>query len=496
MLQPILPALSSFQHPVPPTQIYLLLHFHDYSKRPSGSAKWHRHLAQWARSYSRTWPSLQEVVEDAVADPCRECPSYPTRKFKLWLFSVRSSESSLQFEPYTLSQHVLKRISLKSITGIERVDLTPACLSLELANGRKYYISFDNDAVLYDWQDDIYPRSRLGNFSHTLDFVHQIHLTSDDFYRNAGRLSALRDRMQSSHQSSAIVDHRTSYELDHQWIHEQSLSPQRASYDSCYKPTGSHKRPNSASSTSTCQFVFDSSIHPTGCLTTSSPSVLLEGLYQVRRWNKRTLCAFWRSRYIVLTSRTLHICKSQVRPFLPWDASKSHLAFHWYLLYGPTKNVCVSCVEWLTHDNVPMNQTSRPESIIQLPHVVDVSQLKLKSKPFVLCFTTSDNRRYQISLPNTSDLQRWYRSIVSRSKRARISDPHGFEFHVHVSWDPKSHAFIVSWWGPFQVNGFWLGFNIGPSSWMEDQSWSAANPRKGKEVSPPVLIPLDTEGRV
>ncbi|KAL9715628.1 hypothetical protein Ac2012v2_000071 [Leucoagaricus gongylophorus] len=300
-------------------------------------------------------------------------------------------------EPYPLSQHVLKRISLKSITGIERVDLTTACLLLELANGRKYYMSFENDAVLYDWQDDIYPRSCIGHFSRTFSFIHEVHLTSDDFHRNTGRLSALRNRMQSSHQSSAIVDNRTSYELNHQWTHGQSLSPQRASYESCCKPTSSHKRTDSASSTSTCRFVFDSSIHPTGSLATSSPSALLEGLYQVKRRNKRTLCAFWRSCYIVLTSRTLHIHKSQ---------------------------------------------SSHSEVIIQLPHIIDVSQLKFKSKPFVLCLTTCDNRRYQISLPNTSDLQRWCHFIASRSRRARISDPERFEFHVHVSWDSKSHAFV------------------------------------------------------
>ena len=372
-----------------------------------------------------------------MADSCRECPCHPACKSNSGSSSP-GSESSLQLEPYTLSQQVSKRICLKSITGIERVDLTPACLSLELANRRKYYLSFENDAVLYDWQDDIYPRSRLGNFSHTLDFVHQVHFTSDDFYRNARRLSVLRDRMQSSHQPSAIADHRTSYELDHQWINEQSLSPQRASYDSCYKPNSSHKRTNSASSTSTCRFVFDPSIHPTGCLTTSSPPTLLEGLYQIKRWNRRTLCAFWRSRYIVLTSRTLHICKSQVRPSLLSEM----LPLISLSIALPKLSVC--CVEWLTHDNVPMDQTSRPDVIIQLPHVIDVFQLKLKSKPFVLCLTTTDNRRYQISLPNTSDLQRWCRAIVSRSTRARISDPQGFEFHVHVSWDPKSHAFIVS----------------------------------------------------
>lgn len=108
------------------------------------------------------------------------------------------------------------------------------------------------------------------------------------------------------------------------------------------------------------------------------------------------------------------------------------------------QNVLAYRVQRLIHDNVPIHQSSHSEVIIQLPHIIDVSQLKLKSKPFVLCLTTCDNRRYQISLPNTSDLQRWCHFIASRSRRARISDPERFEFHVHVSWDSKSHAFVVS----------------------------------------------------
>lgn len=300
-------------------------------------------------------------------------------------------------EPYTLSQHSLKRIPLKSIINIERVDLTPACLLLEFTNGKKCYLSFENDAVLYDWQDDIYPRSRLGNFSHPFNLVHEVHLTTNDLNRNTNRLTALRNRMQPPRRKSSLVtNHRTSSELSHQQTHRQSLSPQRASYDSYAKTAKSHKRTNSASSTSTFPFVFDSSIHPTGNLTASSPSVLLEGLYQVKRWGRHTLCAFWRSRYVVLTSRTLQICKSQ---------------------------------------------SSHPEVTIQLPHISDVSQLKLKSKPFVLRLATCDNRRYHISLPNTSDLQRWCHFIASRSRRAHISEPEGFEFHVHVSWDSKSQAF-------------------------------------------------------
>ncbi|KAF5356351.1 hypothetical protein D9756_004404 [Leucocoprinus leucothites] len=322
-------------------------------------------------------------------------------------------------EPYTLSQHSLKRIPLKSIINIERVDLTPACLLLEFTNGKKCYLSFENDAVLYDWQDDIYPRSRLGNFSHPFNLVHEVHLTTNDLNRNTNRLTALRNRMQPPRRKSSLVtNHRTSSELSHQQTHRQSLSPQRASYDSYAKTAKSHKRTNSASSTSTFPFVFDSSIHPTGNLTASSPSVLLEGLYQVKRWGRHTL-------YLQISVISPH--------------------FLLYFPARPSKNVRTPHIKWRpsTHRyrDDAIHQSSHPEVTIQLPHISDVSQLKLKSKPFVLRLATCDNRRYHISLPNTSDLQRWCHFIASRSRRAHISEPEGFEFHVHVSWDSKSQAF-------------------------------------------------------
>ncbi|KAF9449317.1 hypothetical protein P691DRAFT_812689 [Macrolepiota fuliginosa MF-IS2] len=303
-------------------------------------------------------------------------------------------------QQHALSQRLLKRIPLQSIVNIERVDLTPACLVLEFSCGRKYHLSFENDAVLYDWQDDIYPRSRLGNFSSPFNFIHEVHLTSDDFFRNPYRLSNLRNRMQpSKRRSSVITSHRTSSELSHTQTHRQSFSPQRASYDPDAKrpiKTTTHKRTNSASSSSTCRFVFDSSIHPTSNLASSAPPVLLEGLYQVKRFGRHSLFALWRSRYVVLTSRTLQIHKTQ---------------------------------------------SSHPEVTVQLPRITDVSQLKLSSRPFVLRLTTADNRRYHISLPNTSDLHQWDHCIASRSKRVHISEPDGFEFHVHVGWDAKSQAF-------------------------------------------------------
>lgn len=90
------------------------------------------------------------------------------------------------------------------------------------------------------------------------------------------------------------------------------------------------------------------------------------------------------------------------------------------------------------------HQASHPEVTIRLAHITDVSQLKLGSKPFVLCITTSDKRKYYLSLPNTLDLRKWDHCITTRSRRGRISKPAGFQFHVHVSFDSRSQAYVVS----------------------------------------------------
>ncbi|EKM76989.1 hypothetical protein AGABI1DRAFT_108395 [Agaricus bisporus var. burnettii JB137-S8] len=313
-------------------------------------------------------------------------------------------ENALLILHPSLSQRLLKRIPTKSIINIERTDLKPACLYLEISSGKRYYFAFENDALLYDWQDDIYPRSRLGNLSSPFNFVHEVHLTGYDYFRNTSRLSTLCNRMQASkRRSSVVTSHRASSELSDRSTRRQSFYPRRASYDSCMKKpstaNSTHKRNNSASSSFTSRFVSDPSTHPSGSLSNTSPPPLLEGLYQVKQPSIKPFFSFWRLRYVVLTPRSLQIHKTQL---------------------------------------------SRPEITIQLPHIIDVSQLKLSSKkPFVLNLATPDNRRYHISLPNTSDLQRWNDFIASRSRRRaewRIGPPEGFEFPVHVGWDEKTQT--------------------------------------------------------
>lgn len=217
----------------------------------------------------------------------------------------------------SLSQRLLKRIPTKSIINIERTDLKPACLYLEISSGKRYYFAFENDALLYDWQDDIYPRSRLGNLSSPFNFVHEVHLTGYDYFRNTSRLSTLCNRMQpSKRRSSVATSHRASSELSNTSTRRQSFYPRHASYDSCMKKpstaNSTHKRNNSASSSFTSRFVSDPSTHPSGSLSNTSPPPLLEGLYQVKQPSIIPFFSFWRSRYVVLTPRSLQIHKTQV----------------------------------------------------------------------------------------------------------------------------------------------------------------------------------------
>ncbi|CAA7266394.1 unnamed protein product [Cyclocybe aegerita] len=70
------------------------------------------------------------------------------------------------------------RISLRDIVSLERTDLTDHSLGLK-ARDKCYNLSFSSDPELYDWQDDIYQRCPLGNYSAPFDFVHKSHIGSD-----------------------------------------------------------------------------------------------------------------------------------------------------------------------------------------------------------------------------------------------------------------------------------------------------------------------------
>jgi len=71
----------------------------------------------------------------------------------------------------------VSQIPLSHISKLERVDSKPYCLLLE-AKARRYYLSFDSDGELYDWQEDVYSRSPLGA-GQPFGFIHNIHVGVD-----------------------------------------------------------------------------------------------------------------------------------------------------------------------------------------------------------------------------------------------------------------------------------------------------------------------------
>jgi len=70
------------------------------------------------------------------------------------------------------------KIPLDHITKVERVDLKPYCLLLEVKN-RTYHLSFESDGELYDWQDDVYSRCPLIAVGNPQGFVHNVHVGFD-----------------------------------------------------------------------------------------------------------------------------------------------------------------------------------------------------------------------------------------------------------------------------------------------------------------------------
>ncbi|KAF8637458.1 hypothetical protein AX17_002803 [Amanita inopinata Kibby_2008] len=68
-------------------------------------------------------------------------------------------------------------IHLRDVKNVERVDAKPYCLLVE-ANNQRYLLSLNNDEELYDWQDDVYLRTPMGE-GLPFNFAHEIHVGVD-----------------------------------------------------------------------------------------------------------------------------------------------------------------------------------------------------------------------------------------------------------------------------------------------------------------------------
>lgn len=68
---------------------------------------------------------------------------------------------------------------LAEVSDVQRVDMRPFCVELELRQDKLLYFSFRSDEEVYGWMEDIYSRSPLMGVSQPTNFVHQVHVGFD-----------------------------------------------------------------------------------------------------------------------------------------------------------------------------------------------------------------------------------------------------------------------------------------------------------------------------
>lgn len=68
--------------------------------------------------------------------------------------------------------------SLADVIDVQRVDLKPFCIELEVKD-KLVYFAFRSDEEVYGWMEDIYSRSPLMGVSQPTNFVHQVHVGFD-----------------------------------------------------------------------------------------------------------------------------------------------------------------------------------------------------------------------------------------------------------------------------------------------------------------------------
>lgn len=68
---------------------------------------------------------------------------------------------------------------LAEVSDVQRVDMKPFCVELELKSDKLMYFAFRSDEEVYGWMEDIYSRSPLMGVSQPTNFVHQVHVGFD-----------------------------------------------------------------------------------------------------------------------------------------------------------------------------------------------------------------------------------------------------------------------------------------------------------------------------
>lgn len=175
------------------------------------------------------------------------------------------------------------KIPLNHITKVERVDLKPYCLLLEVKN-RTYHLSFENDGELYDWQDDVYSRCPLIGVGNPQGFVHNVHVGFDQLSNSFSGLPSQWNALVNPGSVAQVAGDSEKDELEGKRS-SVTTNPLHDTPSLAYKAPATQKGPRPKSPA-----ILD-----------GSHSIKVDGLFT--GW-------MWKARWLVLRSQTLTIYRN------------------------------------------------------------------------------------------------------------------------------------------------------------------------------------------
>ncbi|ORY22445.1 kinase-like domain-containing protein [Naematelia encephala] len=173
---------SSYRSPPPPLSS---------SSKPNGNGTTTRLTNFSSTAYSSSFPILDP--SSALGPPpqnrlstrnvvIRTGPaSVKEEGIKSWLWSKRwlvLGGAELQIFKNEQSSSPSYVCQLSDVVDVQRVDLKPFCVELEIKD-KLLYFAFRSDEEVYGWMEDIYSRSPLMGVSQPTNFVHQVHVGFD-----------------------------------------------------------------------------------------------------------------------------------------------------------------------------------------------------------------------------------------------------------------------------------------------------------------------------
>ena len=184
------------------------------------------------------------------------------------------------------------------------------------AKDRRYYLSFDNDGELYDWQEDLYSRSPLGD-GRPFGFIHNIHVGVD---KTSGALAVSPVTFMTTYLCLTFL----SKPLPPQWSEALKTHHLTATVPSPTAIEGAKKdvylkrhseapgSPTSLDDPPTLSYKASRSRRASEPAPQSNSATILDGQHSVREDSGLTGW-MWKHRWLVLGPRTLTIYKSRVR---------------------------------------------------------------------------------------------------------------------------------------------------------------------------------------